>query len=65
MTERVRLTNDGLLGVRTAAPAYPLDVTGTANATSYRVGGTAGVSCATGTVVAATMVVINGIVTHC
>lgn len=38
---------------------------GALNVASYSVGGTTGVSCAAGTVSTATMVVTNGIVTHC
>lgn len=42
-----------------------IDVNGAINGTAYKVSGTAGVSCAAGTVNTATMVVTNGIVTHC
>lgn len=48
------------VGINKSAPSYTLDVNGTANATSYRVGGTAGVS---GT--CASVTVTNGIVTTC
>jgi len=60
-TEYARLTTTGLgLGGNTS-PAYPLDVTGAANATSYRVGGTAGAS-GTGCI---TVTVSGGIATGC
>ena len=45
------------------APAYPLDVTGDANATAYRVGGTAGASGSFTTADAKTVTVTNGIIT--
>jgi hypothetical protein len=63
--EFARLTTTGLGLGGNASPAYPLDVMGAANATSYRVGGTAGVSCAAGAANISTLVVTNGIVTHC
>lgn len=53
----------GNVGINQSTAAYPLDVSGTANATAYRAGGTAGVSCSgTPTALFAS---VNGIVTHC
>ena len=44
---------------------FSIDGSGNVTAASYKSGAAAGVSCATGTVTAATMVVTAGIVTHC
>ena len=62
-TEKIRISNDGKLGINTTAPAYLLDVNGTANATDYRVGGAAGASGTFTTADAKTVTVTNGIIT--
>ena len=43
----------------------PMSVTGNVTAAGYKAGAAAGVSCAAGTVTLASLVVTNGIVTHC
>jgi hypothetical protein len=57
------LSATGLYIGASGSASYPLDVSGVANATSYRVGGTAGVTCS-GTPTAS-FASTNGIVTHC
>lgn len=53
-------------GVQVGAPTGGFKGTGTVNAAGvYYANGTAGVSCAAGTVTLLTLVVTNGIVTHC
>jgi hypothetical protein len=42
-----------------------VDGSGNVTGAAYKVGATAGVSCSAGTVSLATLVVTNGIVTHC
>lgn len=59
--EAMRILTDGKVGIATPTPGFALDVGGTANATAYRVGGTAGVSFGPSAVLSLT--VVNGIVT--
>lgn len=44
---------------------FNVSTSGVVNGSGYQINGTAGVSCAAGTVNVSTMVVTNGIVTHC
>jgi hypothetical protein len=53
----------GKIGVKNTAPAYDVDVTGTVNASTYRVGGTLGASGTFTTVDLKTVTVTNGIIT--
>jgi hypothetical protein len=61
LTERMRLTSDGKLGIGTTSPDYTLHCIGDISGSAYRVGSTPGIDMASGT---PTCVVINkGIVT--
>lgn len=58
--------SSGAIGFGVKAPAQAVDVLGNVQVSGgYYVAGTAGVSCAAGTVNLATFQVTNGIVTHC
>ncbi len=61
------ILGDGTLDIYTSnGSSHPFAVTSAGiSASGYQVGATAGVSCAAGTVTLASLVVTNGIVTHC
>lgn len=54
-------TNGAIHSTSTA----PSDLAGSMDATAYKVGGVAGVSCSVGTLNTMTAIVVNGIITHC